>query len=330
MQPHRTAKVIITGTGRAGTTFLVRLLTELGLDTGYTAETWREEYHEHCEAGLEKDLEDPAAPYIVKSPELRDTLAAVLARGQIVIDCALIPIRRLEDAALSRIRVGGDGHTPGGLIGTADPQQQKAVLAEGFHHLVETLAVHEIPHVFLHFPRFAQDPDYAYAKLKPILGELSRERFRPCFIRLAKPELIHSFARGLPADAGRPARIFELSRHRRRLRRSVLRGAALVAMAALGWFAAGRINRSQPETRVASAHLIRPAGGPASGHYGFELPSSTPPADPMHPPALRFVRWPKSGFNNPAPYFSAQFEAASPAPAAPGLLAPIPAGPTVN
>jgi len=28
-------KVIISGTGRAGTTFLVRLLTELGLETGY-------------------------------------------------------------------------------------------------------------------------------------------------------------------------------------------------------------------------------------------------------------------------------------------------------
>ena len=27
-------KVIITGTGRVGTTFLVHLLTELGLDTG--------------------------------------------------------------------------------------------------------------------------------------------------------------------------------------------------------------------------------------------------------------------------------------------------------
>ncbi len=46
-------KVIITGTGRAGTTFLVQLLTELGLDTGYTRRTWSRDYFEHCDAGLE-------------------------------------------------------------------------------------------------------------------------------------------------------------------------------------------------------------------------------------------------------------------------------------
>ena len=167
-------KVIITGTGRAGTTFLVQLLTELGLDTGYTPETWRKDYHEHCAAGLEKDILDPAAPYIVKSPELRDTLPAVLADGRIVIDYALIPIRRLEDAALSRIRVGGDGAVPGGLSGTADPARQKAVLAEGFHHLVETLAARDIPHAFLAFPRFVQDAGYTYGKLQPLLGKVAK------------------------------------------------------------------------------------------------------------------------------------------------------------
>ena len=31
-------KVIITGTGRAGTTLLVQVLTDLGLDTGYTSD----------------------------------------------------------------------------------------------------------------------------------------------------------------------------------------------------------------------------------------------------------------------------------------------------
>ena len=61
-------KVIITGTGRAGTTFLVRLLTELGLDTGYTRRNWSRDYFTHCDAGLEHDLAGPDAPYIVKNP----------------------------------------------------------------------------------------------------------------------------------------------------------------------------------------------------------------------------------------------------------------------
>ena len=46
-------KVIITGTGRAGTTFLVQLLTEMGLDTGYTRASLARDYFEHCSAGLE-------------------------------------------------------------------------------------------------------------------------------------------------------------------------------------------------------------------------------------------------------------------------------------
>ena len=67
-------KVIITGTGRAGTTFLVRLLTELGLDTGYTRDNWQKDYFAHCNAGLEHELNDPKAPYIVKNPGLCETL----------------------------------------------------------------------------------------------------------------------------------------------------------------------------------------------------------------------------------------------------------------
>ncbi len=228
-------KVIITGTGRAGTTFLVQLLTTLGLDTGYTMANWRKDYHDHCAAGLEHDLADPAAPYIVKNPGLCDTLPAVLAREPIVIDHALIPIRRLDDATLSRVRVGGNGRTPGGLAGTRDAGQQKAVLAERFHLLIETLTAHDIPHTFLHFPRFASDADYAYAKLRPVLGNIEREHFLECFAQVARPDLIHSFAAGQPADAGKPARLFARNRRARRWWRYITRAAAAGALIGLGW-----------------------------------------------------------------------------------------------
>src|SRR3954468_2936704 len=115
-------KVIITGTGRAGTTFLVRLLTEIGLDTGYTRDNWQKDYFAHCNAGLEHELSDPGAPYIVKNPGLCETLERELVRRQVTIDLAIIPIRELEAAASSRIRVGGtNGAVPGGLMGTSDP-----------------------------------------------------------------------------------------------------------------------------------------------------------------------------------------------------------------
>lgn len=239
-----THKLIITGTGRAGTTFLVRLLTELGLDTGFTADNWRRSYDEHCQAGLEHALEDPSAPYIVKNPSLCAELPSLLARfPHLVIDHALIPIRELDAASRSRVRVGGaGGELPGGLWLTDDPARQKAILAEGFHGLMHTLARHDIPHTLLEFPRFATDADYTHRRLAFLLGDVTHEEFLAAFARVADPRLIHDFSQVCgagTADAGlaaqyrarqdERARASRQVRRRRRLRRAVN---ALVVLAA--------------------------------------------------------------------------------------------------
>jgi hypothetical protein len=269
-------KIIITGTGRAGTTFLVELLTELGLDTGYTPATCRQDCHEHCNAGLERELEEPGAPYIVKSPAFCETLPGILARGRVIVDHALIPIRHLDEAALSRIRVGGNGRAPGGLRGSLDPAQQKSVLAENFHQLVETLAAHDIPHSFLHFPRFVQDAGYTYNKLRPLLGEISREQFSRCFVRVARPELIHSFGGSASADAGVPAELFSSSRRARRLRRYALRSIGACIALSIVWFAARRhpeeISRPAAPIPASAPWAARPFDPRASPHL-FSLSS---------------------------------------------------------
>lgn len=187
-------KTIITGTGRAGTTFLVRLLTELGLDTGFTRETWRKDFHEHSQAGLEHDITAPDAPYIVKNPALCTELAPLLAAGVVEIDHAFIPIRELNAAALSRARIGGaNGNVPGGLWLTDDPAGQQAALATVFHGLVHTLVAHEIPFTFLHFPRLVQEPRYAFQQLGPVLKGVGWETFLSAFKRVSNPTLVHNF-----------------------------------------------------------------------------------------------------------------------------------------
>ncbi len=224
-------KVVITGTGRAGTTFLVQLLTDLGLDTGFTPEEARRQVANRSRAGLERRVpvshgrptvrdwwrqpkhtfmrlvkEPPAGPYIVKNPALCDELEQILADGRFVIDHVYIPMRDLESAALSRARVGGgNGTVPGGLWKTADPREQKAVLAEMFFHLVHTLTAHEVPHTFLLFPRLVDDWAYACHKLWFLVKEIDPERFRASHQRLAHRELIHDFkgvsAGGAPVAA---------------------------------------------------------------------------------------------------------------------------------
>jgi len=197
--PQPAHKVIITGTGRSGTTFLVELMTELGLDTGITARNRDSKYFRNCNAGLEHDLLGEETPYIVQNPALCTKLAGALATGRFVIDHAYIPVRNLDDAAASRADVGGaDGSIPGGLWGTSDPAAQKGVLAAMFHELVLTLVAHDIPMTFIGFPRVVGDPEYARAKLRFLVGGVGRDRFREAFERVADPSLVHSFAKGAP------------------------------------------------------------------------------------------------------------------------------------
>jgi hypothetical protein len=193
----REHKVIITGTGRAGTTFLVRLMTELGLETGITRKNWHRKFYPECNAGLEHNLLDPETPYIVKNPMLCETLPQVLATGRFVIDHVYVPIRELETAAASRVRHGGaNGSVPGGLWGTSDPAEQRRVLAEYFHRLIHVLVVHEIPHTFILFPRLVADPAYLYGRLSYVLKGISREDFDAAFNRIADRSLVHEYTPG--------------------------------------------------------------------------------------------------------------------------------------
>ncbi|HVU33022.1 MAG TPA: hypothetical protein VHE61_06285 [Opitutaceae bacterium] len=258
---HHRHKIIISGTGRAGTTFLVRLLTALDLPTGYNQRSWKDDYFPHCSAGLERKITDASSPYIVKDPELCVTLGDVLRDHDLVIDHAIIPIRDLESATLSRARIGGaHGEIPGGLVGTDTAAAQKTVLATRFHQIVHTLVSHDIPHTFLLFPRFVRDADYAFARLHPIFPQIDRTRFLAAFREIADPSLVHDFAAGqtVASDAAARFQSTTLARRRsRRLRRfagwSALTAGFLVALAF----------RAPPATR--RAHELPPAAAMTKG-----------------------------------------------------------------
>ena len=62
----RRRHAVIAGTGRAGTSFLVRFLKACGLDTGATEMP----FDARARAGLERNLLDEGAAYVVKDPWL--------------------------------------------------------------------------------------------------------------------------------------------------------------------------------------------------------------------------------------------------------------------
>lgn len=205
--------IIITGTGRSGTTLLVQLFTHLGLDTGYDRKTAVSSIDKISHAGLERSLREDDLPYIVKSPWLVDEIDEVLRERTRTIRAAIIPVRDLVAAAESRRRVWREASKrrldplqhPGTIWKTDKPSEQEGVLAIQFYNLVNSLTVHEVPVYLLSFPRFAQDGKYFYRTLRPIFKahQILRDDVLSEHKRLVKPQLIHDFTRS--ATPARPS-----------------------------------------------------------------------------------------------------------------------------
>lgn len=205
--------IFIAGTGRSGTSFLVRYLTELGLDTHLSRRGKGASWHEEASAGLE-DLALPSSfadlPYVVKSPWLYQHVDELVASNAVRIEVVIIPVRNLVDAATSRSLVELQalhqtapwmtrlkaswehwGHTPGGAVFSLNPLDQARLLALGFHILIETLVRAEIPILFLEFPRLAEDGPYLFRKLRPWLPpNISEEQGLAAHRRGADPSRI--------------------------------------------------------------------------------------------------------------------------------------------
>ena len=200
--------VVITGTGRAGTSFLIQLLTNLGLETGFTADNMH--LDENSRAGLERDLRKDGAPYIVKTPGFCEWGAEVRNRDDIVIEHIFIPMRDLYEAAQSRRCVLDSAVSklpwahwlwskikppgvPGGLWLTKNKRKQEEMLLQQLYKLFLILAGTHIPVTLLEYPRLAKDSAYLFQKLQPILGGNTSQEFSLAFDRTVRPEWIHHY-----------------------------------------------------------------------------------------------------------------------------------------
>jgi hypothetical protein len=172
--PKEDGKIIITGTGRAGTTFLMILFSFLKLDTGWDEVTFRRNIASKCNSGLEKDISAPHR--IIKGPDLIRHIKKICAKTK--IDLIIIPIRDYEAAAESRVH---NGVGAGGLFGAEDKPTQIAfyhkIMAEYLLDMVQL----NIPTIFLDFKKMVSDPKYVYEKLPTILGDVTYEDYLAAF-----------------------------------------------------------------------------------------------------------------------------------------------------
>jgi hypothetical protein len=204
--PERHA--VIAGTGRAGTSFLVRFLDACGLETGAADGVW----DQRARAGFENRLvASGPLPYVVKDPWLF-AYCTQLNLGALEIDALIVPMRDLISAAESRVyqervkltenqffrewfsdqsEVQIVGSTPGGVLYSLDVVDQARILAVGFHKLLHWAATSKLPLYILSFPRMAEDRDYLLEVLWPWLGKhCALQTAREAFVRAVELDAI--------------------------------------------------------------------------------------------------------------------------------------------
>ena len=199
-------KVVITGIGRSGTSTLVKLLTELGLDTGFRPGSLLPldehldkgaykltPFDQTCNAGLEtylnfyhctEDLEK--CPRIIKDPMLYNCMDTLT--NYLLIERLIIPLRDTYEAALSRVKLGNG---PGGKWEVennveSEVEAQIRALERVTSKVVSDAVRLDIPITFIWFPRFVQDVDYCFRVLEPILEGISFDFFKEQFEKTLK------------------------------------------------------------------------------------------------------------------------------------------------
>jgi len=206
----RANKIIITGTGKSGTTFLVHLLTALGLDTGYDLNTLHEHMSAESHGGLEwpirgKRAVDPS-PYIIKNPSLCYDLQERTRRWDWHIEHVYVSFRKYEETArhryLRNMRVKGVG-IDSFIEGLEGEKREKEIAfltslneveqinmeairsANQIGRLMEQLIGSGISYTFIQFPQSVLSWKYCQMKLEKLVSHIPGNTFLKVFDEVA-------------------------------------------------------------------------------------------------------------------------------------------------
>lgn len=181
-------KIVITGTGRCGTSFLMHLFTELGLNTGYTLDEceWHLE-RSKCNGGIEHSVgtelfnksDIVKNPIWMYKPELLE----------FDIKCIIVPLRNIMDVANSRDRVNS-GQYGGFWQGAKSREQQLRIDSEAFYDFIEYTVKKDLKVIFLDFPRIVRDPEYLYDKIGDKIGVCTKP-WNLSFNKIANIDKVH-------------------------------------------------------------------------------------------------------------------------------------------
>ena len=159
-------KIFITGTGRCGTTFLIKIFSFLEFNTGYNNDNYSKSIHLHCNAGMERYYNEDY--YIIKNPCILSDIKTILEDTSIKIKTVIIPIRDFTASAKSRLKYN---NLTGGLWNATDELSQIQFYKDIFANYIYYMTKYEIPTIFIDFDKMINDKKYLFDKLKNILDE---------------------------------------------------------------------------------------------------------------------------------------------------------------
>jgi len=157
-------KIFITGTGRCGTTFLIKLFSFLNFNTGFNKSNYAKNIYSECNSGMEKAYNSEYE--VVKSPLIMYNIQTIIADPKVHIQTIIIPIRDYKASANSRIK---NGRKAGGLWNANDEASQLLFYNKIISNYIYYMTKYEINTIFLDFDKMVNDKTYLFQKLKPVL-----------------------------------------------------------------------------------------------------------------------------------------------------------------
>jgi len=159
-------KILITGTGRCGTTFLIKLFSFLDFDTGYNRDNYNLSISSNCNSGMEREYTENY--YILKNPFFMSNIENIIKDTSITIKYVIIPIRDFKMSAKSRLKHGKEA---GGLWNAEDELSQINFYENIFQDYIFISNKYNINTIFIDFDKMINDKTYLFNTLKIILDE---------------------------------------------------------------------------------------------------------------------------------------------------------------
>jgi hypothetical protein len=161
---------LVSGTGRCGTTFLMKLFTCLKLNTGITKEQIKKNIYQNCNSGIELNIEKTNA-YIYKNPTYARTLNDIVKKN-IIVDFLIVPVRDYKISADSRGKFGLKKN--GGFCWNAkNVESQINEYYKSISILLLDITKLNISTIFLDYDKMICDKEYLYQKLLPLFSKFN-------------------------------------------------------------------------------------------------------------------------------------------------------------